>query len=297
MRKYLKSNSKYRQSDECSDSKEAACDHRISKRRFSERERQAALASLYCNSDMNDRVIGPVPKEEKRVFGAFDRDYFDVWNPDDTADLQHVDLERIYEQSDWAEHDINTDGLDHLSDSNRWRIDRLPDDEEEADEEKASRAVADTSSEEKGAPEWYEWYMPDGFDTLDRALLEDFEPVARALNLTNAQANRLVSLYTDRILPMLISRDRDDRLAEYAAWEAAVRDDPDIGKERLEHNLALARLAIARYGSDELRSVLNESGLGNHPAMVRFLVQLARQLGMSPDVSTSLNPVAPSIPL
>ncbi|MBP7620063.1 MAG: hypothetical protein KA745_03755 [Gemmatimonadales bacterium] len=39
---------------------------------------------------------------------------------------------------------------------------------------------------------------------------------------------------------------------------------------------------IATYGSQELRDSLNQSGLGSHPELVRFVVRIARALRATP---------------
>ncbi|MCV5473515.1 peptidase, partial [Escherichia coli] len=46
----------------------------------------------------------------------------------------------------------------------------------------------------EGAPEKYEFQAAEGVE-LDADALKDFEPVARELNLTNEQAQKLVDAY------------------------------------------------------------------------------------------------------
>ena len=42
--------------------------------------------------------------------------------------------------------------------------------------------------------------------------------------------------------------------------------------------MATARRAIERFGTPALRQLLNETGLGNHPEMVRLAVRVGRAL-------------------
>ena len=66
------------------------------------------------------------------------------------------------------------------------------------------------------------------------------------------------------------------------AWEEASRNDPDFGGEKLQENLAIANRALEAYDPQgEIRAMLAETGYGNHPALVRFMLAIGRDL--SPD--------------
>ena len=63
------------------------------------------------------------------------------------------------------------------------------------------------------------------------------------------------------------------------AWEAASRNDPDFGGEKLQENLAIANRALEAYDPQgEIRAMLAETGYGNHPALVRFFLAIGRDL-------------------
>ncbi len=59
-------------------------------------------------------------------------------------------------------------------------------------------------------------------------------------------------------------RDREE------AWAAATKADPEIGGARLEESLRQARRALDRYGDKSLYDYLDDSGLGNHPGLIRM---------------------------
>lgn len=65
-------------------------------------------------------------------------------------------------------------------------------------------------------------------------------------------------------------------------WESEAKADPDIGGDKYDENVAIAKTAIDAFGSDELKTVLNESGLGNHPAMIKFANKAGQALKDSP---------------
>jgi hypothetical protein len=59
-------------------------------------------------------------------------------------------------------------------------------------------------------------------------------------------------------------------------WLDEARADKDIGGDKFDENVATAIKAIDTFGSDGLKSILNESGLGNHPEIIRFAVKAGR---------------------
>ena len=74
------------------------------------------------------------------------------------------------------------------------------------------------------------------------------------------------------------------------AWEEASRNDPDFGGEKLNENLAIANRALEAYDPQgEIRAMLTETGYGNHPALVRFMVAIGRDLAPDRMVSGGHN--------
>lgn len=62
-------------------------------------------------------------------------------------------------------------------------------------------------------------------------------------------------------------------------WQDTVRADPDIGGDKLEPTLGAISKLVDKYGSPELRPALDATGAGNHPAVVKFLANVAKDLG------------------
>nr|DAN75863.1 MAG TPA: putative protease [Caudoviricetes sp.] len=66
------------------------------------------------------------------------------------------------------------------------------------------------------------------------------------------------------------------------AWEEASRNDPEFGGEKLQENLSIANRALEAYDPQgEIRAMLAETGYGNHPDLIRFMLAIGRDL--SPD--------------
>nr|DAK58873.1 MAG TPA: putative protease [Caudoviricetes sp.] len=74
------------------------------------------------------------------------------------------------------------------------------------------------------------------------------------------------------------------------AWEEASRNDPDFGGEKLNENLAIANRALEAYDPNgTIRAMLAETGYGNHPDLIRFMLAIGRDLAPDRMVSGGHN--------
>lgn len=62
-------------------------------------------------------------------------------------------------------------------------------------------------------------------------------------------------------------------------WQDEVRNDPELGGEKLDENLAGIRKLLDEYGSKELEDLMDLTGVGNNIHMVRFVAKLAKAFG------------------
>ena len=69
------------------------------------------------------------------------------------------------------------------------------------------------------------------------------------------------------------------RLAEARNdWAQQSRADAEFGGEKLDENLAVAKKAVEALASPELKTLLEQSGLGNHPEIIRLFYRAGRSL-------------------
>lgn len=121
-----------------------------------------------------------------------------------------------------------------------------------------------------GAPEKYEIQLPDGY-TLDETTFAKAEPVLRELNLTNEQASKLASVIAESR-----AQEAEAFAQQVQDWGKAVEADPEIGGKAFADNVKAAQSALATYGTPELKGLLNSTGLGNHPEVVRFFARIGK---------------------
>jgi len=131
-------------------------------------------------------------------------------------------------------------------------------------------------TEEKPAtpvvPEVYEFKMPDGF-TLDATVAQEFSPIAKEMGLTQEQAQKFADVYAKAQ-----QRQLDTHTEQMSQWVDQVKADKEIGGDKLAENLSIARKAIDTFGGDEVRTLLNDTGFGNHPALIRMAVKIGKAI-------------------
>lgn len=67
---------------------------------------------------------------------------------------------------------------------------------------------------------------------------------------------------------------------EVQQWRRMTADDPEIGGGRLAVSVARAQWALSRFDPDrQLGQWMEESGLGNHPEVIRFFNRIADAVG------------------
>ena len=134
-------------------------------------------------------------------------------------------------------------------------------------EAKAAKAAADAAAAAKStAPEKYEFVAPEG-TKLDESVVTVFSDVAKELGLPQDKAQAVI----DKMAPAIKARDEAAIAQVKSDLLSAAKADKEIGGEAFDENVAIAKLAMDAYFSPDFAKFLNDTGLGNHPEMIRGL--------------------------
>jgi hypothetical protein len=139
----------------------------------------------------------------------------------------------------------------------------------------AEKAATDAAAE-KAAPEKYEFTAPEGV-TLDPELLGEFEAFAKEQKLSQVDAQKVADMGVK--MAQKFSAQQVDAVEKAAAeWTASSTADKEFGGEKLDENLAISKKALDAFGTPELRALLNDSRLGNHPEVIRFMYRAGKAI-------------------
>lgn len=150
------------------------------------------------------------------------------------------------------------------------------DDTDEAKSDQGDQGQADAD----GLPETYELTPPEGME-LDTELLGEATPVFHELGLGNEQAQKLVPL-AGRLIEKHETRKADEFNAIKADWAKSAQNDAEIGGKNWKRTQANAARALDHFGAEagsDFRKLLDETGLGNHPVMIRMFSKIGEAVG------------------
>ena len=133
-------------------------------------------------------------------------------------------------------------------------------------------STTDPKPTEPVVPESYELKMPDGVQ-LDSAAAEEFTAIAKELKLDQAAAQKLADIGAK-----MATRQAQAHAQLVETWTEQVKADKEIGGDNLDQNLGIARKAIDTFGSPELKALLNSTGMGNHPEVVKLAFKVGKAI-------------------
>lgn len=138
-------------------------------------------------------------------------------------------------------------------------------------QEQASQPEVNQELEAPQLPESYEFSAPEGVEIHEGAK-EAYAEIAKDLKLTQEQAQAAFE--------KLATKGHANQVAQLEAisksWAEQSTADKEFGGEKLQESLTVAKKALDTFGTPELRALFNESGLGNHPEVIRFMVRAGK---------------------
>lgn len=136
----------------------------------------------------------------------------------------------------------------------------------------AAAGAQDPKAAEPAVPESYDLKMPEGVE-LDQAAAAEFTAIAKELKLDQAAAQKLADVGAK-----MAQRQVEAHAKLVESWAEQVKTDNEIGGDKLAENLGVARKALEAFGTPGLRDVLNATGLGNHPEVIRAFYKVGKAI-------------------
>jgi hypothetical protein len=124
----------------------------------------------------------------------------------------------------------------------------------------------------RDAAAYQDFSLPDGAQA-DPQAMDSFRMVAAEHGLSQQAAQSLLDLH----LQTLTSQGQA-QVAAVQQWAEDARADREFGGVGFDANMGIARKALQAYGSPQLAQVLTQSGLGNHPDVIRTFYRIGKTL-------------------
>ena len=131
----------------------------------------------------------------------------------------------------------------------------------------------ETESEVASAPETYEVFeLPENFD-MNEETLGEYHTFAKENNLTQEQAQRGVDM-----VAQMKQAEMNQWVEQQKSWVDDAKSDTEFGGDKFDQSISVAVKARDSFGTPEFNEMLDSSGLGNHPEMIRFLSRVGKQI-------------------
>lgn len=146
-------------------------------------------------------------------------------------------------------------------------------DTEEVEPEKKEEAQ---KPDEEAVVEKYDLKLPDG-SKLGAKEVEEIESFAKEQKLSKESAQALLERengFKVKYESELAETLKNKRIE----WLEASRSDKTYGGERFSEFSEYATQAIEKFGGDDLKKIMNETGFGNHPVVFRTFAKIGKAL-------------------
>ena len=151
-----------------------------------------------------------------------------------------------------------------------------PGDATNPDGKKVGDESKDSKPPERVVPEKYELKLPDG-SLLDSKAVEKIATFAKENGLTNTEAQAVLERENQAVVSY-VEGQREMLAQKQKEWVETVKNDKELGGDGFTKNVEMAKRVVERYGSDALKQALTDSGLGNHPELVRFVARIGHAM-------------------
>ncbi len=137
---------------------------------------------------------------------------------------------------------------------------------------------SETTQEGAKAPETYEIFkIAEGVDASEETMVE-LTAMAKSMDMNQDQAQKMVDLYMQNVGGVEAEFQKgvsENFESLQKAWRSETSKDAIVGKTE---NQQTAIKAITKFGTPELKNFLNDSGMGDHPELIRFCYNIGKAI-------------------
>ena len=140
--------------------------------------------------------------------------------------------------------------------------------------------------------EYTDFTYPEG-TVVDETIQDAFKTAAKEAGLTQAQAQHLTDM--GGLMRTKVMADHQAQQAQvHNDWAEQSRSDKEFGGAKMDENLAIAGKAINAFATPELKALLDSTGIGNHPEMIRAFYRAGKAMSEDNLVPGGKGPAATS---
>lgn len=125
-------------------------------------------------------------------------------------------------------------------------------------------------------PEYSDFALPEGLE-VNQDVMASFKEFAKTKNLSQEDAQKFTDMGA-QLVQSVEAKYASQVEAVKVSWAKASTTDAEFGGDALGENLAVAKKALDAFGTPELSAFLKDTGLGNHPEMIRAFYRVGKSI-------------------
>lgn len=157
-----------------------------------------------------------------------------------------------------------------------------------AETDKAAEGNKDGEQE----PIKYEFKHPEEGAEFNPKVIAKFSEVAGKYQVSQEAAQEIMASMSQTLNEV----QAEALTALRGEWREQVTADKEFGGDKLNESLATAKKALTQFGGDEMLQLLESTGFGDHPAVVRTFAKIGKAISEDSFVAAGQRASAPATP-
>ena len=146
--------------------------------------------------------------------------------------------------------------------------------------------ASDEAKPAQVAPEAYQAYTNDKGEQIDLEGFKGFAAAAKESGLSQENAQKMFGAMRTEADNYV--RQKTQELS--TQWAKASREDAEFGGAKFDENCGQIAAAYKQFATPELKNLLDASGLGNHPEVMRLFYRVGKALAQDTGVKAQEAP-------
>jgi len=145
---------------------------------------------------------------------------------------------------------------------------------------------------------------PEGFEALDTDAIAAATPLMRAFGVADDQAQDFINQAAPVITGMIerattaaAEAQAEQQAALRTEWANTVKADPELGGANYDKTVSMAAVALDKFFDEDTRKMLNVTGLGNYPGVVKGWAKIGAHFADGEIVTGESAPLTKAHPL
>jgi hypothetical protein len=164
-----------------------------------------------------------------------------------------------------------------MSDNSEMKNETVVNEEVKETAKAAEGDVKNDPSKTEATPgEYKDFTLPEGF-TIDEDTMKVFKELAKEDKLSQDKAQKYIDVHA-KLAQKLYDNQVEAWRTMQKEWRTKSQEDKEIGGTEFNSNVSLAKKALEKFGTKEFKEVIETTGMGNHPELIRFLYRVGKTI-------------------